>query len=231
MEENNAVEQPEDSVNVCEQIEEKEDNLNSGSTLGKFKDATSLLNAYTNLEKEFTRKSQKLKDISKELEDVKMQNLAKNGENQVQNGEVSKGFVAEENKLKPQFLDKSWKGKVSQFLKQNPDAQPYKSKIAQTLLSNKQLATLEDCLNLAYLIAKSGDRPADLSDPRTISELANNENIKNEVIKNYLLSLKNNPTNIRLISGQPNIVSPSAPKSKPKDLKEASSMLKKLLQM
>ena len=55
-----------------EKIEQPTEELNGaqfetdvGSMLGKFKDATSLLNAYTNLQAEFTRKSQKLKELEK----------------------------------------------------------------------------------------------------------------------------------------------------------------------
>ena len=40
----------------------------SGSTFGKFKDATSLLSAYNELQAEFTRKSQKLSETLKQLE-------------------------------------------------------------------------------------------------------------------------------------------------------------------
>ena len=75
MENTLVLEQPQDippEVKVSEPIAEEKENvaecISTGSTFGKFKDATSLLAAYENLEKEFTRKSQKLSELIKQQE-------------------------------------------------------------------------------------------------------------------------------------------------------------------
>ena len=74
MENNINMEQPiqteQVTANVNEQIIEENSaivnsDIQEGSNFGKFKDATSLLNAYNNLEKEFTKKSQKLSELMK----------------------------------------------------------------------------------------------------------------------------------------------------------------------
>ena len=70
------MEQPNIDISETDQVSEPITNCNKessnadidkGSTLGKFKDATSLLEAYNNLQKEFTRKSQKLASLTKEM--------------------------------------------------------------------------------------------------------------------------------------------------------------------
>ena len=62
--EDKIIEQP---VLETEQIQNNFDSENQdGSIYGKFKDAKSLLDAYNNLEAEFTRKSQKLAEFQKE---------------------------------------------------------------------------------------------------------------------------------------------------------------------
>ncbi len=232
MEENKSVEQPVNSApNVNEQIEnENVEKDVSGSTFGKFNDATSLLCAYNNLEKEFTRKSQKLAELSKQLEEQKTQNVQNEVEKQVQNNPNSS--VNTNFDMKPQYQNISWHNSVSQFFSRHPDAKEFSKSIADLLISDKQLATSKDCLEYAYHIAKSREtKPANLNDPNYIASLAENENIKNKVINDYLAKLKDSKSNLRLISGEASAVSVTPTQSRPKNLKDASIMLKRLLQM
>ena len=61
MEENKNLEQP------CEQQQTKTEIIDEqGSMYGKFNDAKSLLDAYNNLQAEFTKKCQKLSEIERE---------------------------------------------------------------------------------------------------------------------------------------------------------------------
>ena len=85
MEEINTMEQPTTEIiaEVSEPItDENKGQLNEveGSMFGKFKDATSLLQAYSSLEKEFTRKSQKLAELKKTLDDLNVQKPQINAE-------------------------------------------------------------------------------------------------------------------------------------------------------
>lgn len=61
-----------EQTEVCTQTAEAEETNGAGQTevsLGKFKDAEALLNAYNSLESEFTKRCQKLKELEKKLSD------------------------------------------------------------------------------------------------------------------------------------------------------------------
>lgn len=70
MEEKDIIEQPElETETGNENLLEKQSENQEGSMLGKFKDAKNLLEAYNNLQSEFTRKSQKLAEFQKKSEE------------------------------------------------------------------------------------------------------------------------------------------------------------------
>lgn len=225
MENNLIMEQPNEqdlvTANVDEQIDKEnsaivDSSLPDGSNFGKFKDATSLLNAYNSLEKEFTKKSQKLSELLK-------------------NSDSNQELQTSETKTEtlPLFKDSSWQTKVSQFFETNPEAKAHAKEIASTIMADKFLAKNPNCLNYAYALAelKNKVKPADLlNDPNYIEEILANQNIKNKVIANYLQSVSNSKHNLRFISGEANSISPTQPSNKPKSIKEASNILKKLLQ-
>ena len=104
--------------------------------------------------------------------------------------------------------------------------------IANTIMSDKKLANSDNCLMYAYALEmlKNKVEPASTNDPKQIEMFANNEKVKDIVIKNYLASVLTNKSNIKVISGEASSISPSPSPSKPKNLKEASNILKKLLQ-
>lgn len=224
MENLNNLEQPEmqtvNNIDANEQIinEEKavfDSSLQNGSNFGKFKDATSLLEAYNNLEKEFTKKSQKLSEVLKQSsENISQQNST----------------IEEKN---PIFKNSNWQSEVSKFFEKNPEAKQYAKEISTTLLSDKDLSKHQNGLEYAYYIAKAKNQvdPASLiNDPKYIEEVINNDNIKQKIISNYLQSINNTKTNIKFISGEANKISSISQDNKPKSIKEASNILKKLLQ-
>ena len=187
--------------------------ISESSNFGKFKDATSLLNAYNNLEKEFTKKSQKLSELTKLNEQIK--------ENVVDSESL------------PIFKQSSWQTKVNQFLANNPDAKKYSKEIANMLLSDTDLAKNPKCLDYAYatIELKNKVKPADLlNDPNFIKDILENQTIKDKIVSEYLKSVSLNKHNLRFISGEPNSISLTKPNNKPKTIKEASNVLKKLLQ-
>ena len=61
-------------------------------------------------------------------------------------------------------------------------------------------------------------------------DILKNKKIREKIISEYINDINQNKSNIRLISGEPNIVSPTRIDNKPKTIKEASNILKKLLQ-
>ena len=223
MENLNTLEQPSvivEEVKVNEPIVEEKDNITSNtdsSTYGKFKDATSLLNAYENLEKEFTRKSQKLAEI------------LKTQENKTTDLDVTS---AQNSEL---YKQSNWQTNVSNFFNEFPDAKNYAGEISKILLADKDLARSKDCLKYAYanalINAQNKLSPAySLDNPKYFDEVTNNSKVKDKIIKDYLSKIKTNQSNLHFISGEPNNISPTPPIDKPKNLKEASNILKKLLQ-
>ena len=54
-----------DNERVTAETAEAENGNNAASVLGKFKDVQTLMQAYTDLEAEFTRRSQRLKELEK----------------------------------------------------------------------------------------------------------------------------------------------------------------------
>ncbi len=233
MENNISLEQPDiqqqSEHNVNEQINNVEEvsntsSLDNGSNFGKFKDATSLLNAYNNLEKEFTKKSQKLSELMKS-----------NSTNQIDDIDTEKLETEQDNTKQPTYMfnNKNWQTEVTKFFDKNPEAIKYKKDISNILLNDKVLAQHENCLEYAYalLCQKNQVKPADLlNDPNHLEDIYNNETIKNNIISNYLKGINENKNNIRFISGEPKSISPTRPLDKPKTLQEASKILKKLLE-
>ncbi len=269
MEENLHMEQPNTAVSETEQVSEpitnKEINStnadgNSGSMFGKFKDATSLLDAYNNLQKEFTRKSQKLSEMTKQLstlEDEKTQNtslkdektpqifnanakkynfdnLNKNSFNEKQTKNPAElNNKSEADTIEPIYKKSNWLTIVNQFFKTNPDAKQYSSEISKILLSDKTLANNNRGLEYAYALVnmKHQVKPAELiNDPKYFADIIADERVKEKIIVDYLQNISKSKTNIKVISGEPNYISPTPTKDKPKNLKEASNMLRKLLQ-
>jgi len=225
MENINNLEQPEIQSEITHNVNEQiineeevkdESTLNEGSTFGKFKDATSLLNAYNNLEKEFTKKSQKLSELTKSLNNEKTQIIEENPSNS--------SYI---------YKNKDWRSNITKFFDKNPEAKNYSKEIAELLLNDEHLAQNSNGLEYAYAIVSKEHyiKPAQLlNDPKHLEDIYNNETIKNNIIKQYLKGINENKNNIRLISGEPKSISPTRPIDKPKTLKEASNILKKLLE-
>lgn len=219
--ENLNMEQPnlqiENNVDVNEQIINEENatldsNLQTGSMYGKFKDATSLLEAYNSLEKEFTKKSQKLAEALK------------------QNNQQA---ILEKNEAPPIFKQNNWQTEVSKFFEKNPEAKKYSKEISEILIKDPELAKHSNCLEYAFALHQSKNQvnPANLlKDPKHVEDIMNNNEIKQKIITEYLQNVNNKKTNLKFISGVPNIVSPTRLDNKPKTIKEASNILKKLLQ-
>ena len=59
--------------------------MQMGSPLGKFKNSTKLLDAYNELQSEFTRKCQKLSDVEKKLQEVLDENSSRVNEDNTKN--------------------------------------------------------------------------------------------------------------------------------------------------
>lgn len=77
--------------------EAETENENSAQTLGKFKDVKTLLNAYESLQAEFTRRSQRLKELENANKSCAPPENSDNGESCLQNADSAlsgKGLLA-----------------------------------------------------------------------------------------------------------------------------------------
>ena len=172
-----------------------------GSIFGKFKDAKNLLEAYNNLQSEFTRKCQKLAEYEK--------NAQKEND--------------EKNDCK-EYKD------IDDFVNSNMGMDKYKKEIAE-IISEEELSNLPNKYQVAYIIAKKLESESAnlLNNPEFLDKnIINNPLVKDKIISNYLSNL-NNVSAPSIISGNATSVYFSPTKSKPKSIKEAGELFSKML--
>ena len=203
--ENNILEQPipnlEDSqaVNTESAIGQSVEKFGLGSN-SKFKTVDDLNNAYNNLQAEFTKKCQSLKELERSIENSNV----------------------------PRYKLNSWNAELSDFFEKYPGAKEYSNEIAKSLSENEELAKKSDCLTIiwANILNNLYRKEEDLAHDSNFLEkyIYSNENIKDEIIKKYLSAIESAPTLINDSKGAYNI----APKSKPKNMKDAYSIVSEL---
>lgn len=190
--ENEKIEQP---VTEPEQNTENSE----GSIYGKFKDAETLLEAYNSLEAEFTRKSQKLSELQKKIED---------------NEQISNNDSIE-NILNDITDSEKYKKEVTEILEQNKELYnlPNKNQIAFKIIKEAERKT-EETLNNQDFMEKYFET---------------NENLKQKILTKYLSSLNNTSSAPKVISGNASSIYISPSLNMPKTLKDAGEILSKML--
>ncbi len=147
----------------------------SGSPLGKFKDANTLLDAYNELQSEFTRKCQRLSEAEKKLQEVESDNkkLSDNTSNEL-----------------------PWKNKISEFVQSHKNASELMEDIVSTLAEDEKMASSEDGLEKAYMkaIEKNYVPQSELANNNDFLEkyIYSNDQIKNKIIGDYVSTLQHN---------------------------------------
>ena len=195
---------------AAENIENKQYNL------GKFKNPQELLRAYGELEREFTRRSQRLKELEKDLQ-------SKDGQ---QNGSPSDG--GQSNGGQPIMSDEEWKGAVDKFFKEIPAAKAFAKDIANMLITNPNMREGRDCLNsaLVAVLAEKFRTPEQLmNDGQFLNDyVLCSEKVKNAVISQYLDDVRKGMPPHTIRNGGLQCV---APKVKPRTVEEAGIMFLK----
>lgn len=154
-----------------------------GSPLGKFKDSDALLNAYNELQSEFTRKCQKLSEAEKKLQE--------NSSIQTSGGE--------NNTVSDEF---AWNKNISEFLQSHKNAESLVEEITDEIMINEDLKNSPNGLEQAYMkvIEKKFTPHEELVKNQEFLEkyIYSNDEIKNKIIKEYVSSLQNirNPISI-----------------------------------
>lgn len=185
-----------------EQLNAEPENISENSessNYGKFKDAQTLLDAYNSLQAEFTRKSQKLAELQKELE---------------QNAVFSKSDSLEEVLDDTTDLEK-YKKEVTEILDNNSDLSslPNKNHVALKIIKEAERKTAETLNNPEYV-----DK-----------YIESNEKVKEKIISNYLSSLNETSAAPKVISGNSSNIYFSPSLEMPKTLKDAGDILTKML--
>ena len=148
-----------------------------GSPLGKFKDSAKLLEAYNELQSEFTRKCQKLSDTEKKLQELS------------NDSNTSQDNVAQNSN------EFAWNKNISEFLQSHKNARGLVEEITNEIINDNTLRKSEDGLEKAYarVIEKKYTPESELV--KNVEFLKNyiysNEEIKNTIIKEYIASLQN----------------------------------------
>lgn len=155
-----------ESTNVAEASNDESVKMDNGSQFGKFNDAKSLLSAYNSLQAEFTKKCQKLSELTKsQQEEVQNQNI-------------------------PVFEKQDWTNKVSSFLKENAGANDFAMEISKLIMENDDLKTNPNALELAWakIIKSQYISPKQLSEDEVLIEKIINENheLKQKLMKSFV---------------------------------------------
>ncbi len=218
------IEQPTTEVNGAQL------SLEEGSILGKFKDATSLLNAYNSLQAEFTRKSQKLKELEKSITQT---DLLSQKESASQEPSVAEKVASENNNCLENFSsEETLSNKLLKFAQDNPSSVDYLEQIKQELASSG-LQFLPNGIEIAYRLVKEQQKyePAEiLNNPQFIQDyiLPNNQ-ITTLVIDEYIKSLAQGKAP-KVISGESKTTVFSPNENQPKTLADANKIFSKMLE-
>jgi len=157
--------------------------IHEGSPLGKFKDSSKLLDAYNELQSEFTRKCQKLSEAEKKLQEMVM----------VSN--TSNDSITKSNEF-------AWNKNISEFLQSHKNASDLVEEITNEIINDESLRLSEDGLEKAYsrVIERKYIPQENLAQDDTFLEkyIYSNDKIKEKIIKEYVSTLQNrqNPITI-----------------------------------
>lgn len=181
------------------EVQEVQSENSESSIYGKFKDAQTLLDAYNSLQAEFTRKSQKLAEIQKQMEE---------------NAVFSKSDSLDEILKDITNLEK-YKKEVTEILDNDCELSnlPNKNLIAFKIIKEAERKTANTLNNQQFID----------------DYINSNIEIKNKIITEYLSSLNETQSPPKVISGNSSNIYFSPSLNMPKTLKDAGDILTKML--
>ena len=201
----NIGEQPEFKNSTLDAEEQQKNlELENGSPISKFKSAKELGMAYQNLEKEFTQKCQKIKELTDKIDALE-----------------NTSFV-------PEYQRDDWEKNVKTFVENHPMAKEYLAEISEVLQTDKSVANQTGSLDVALtkVLANKFVPYSELVKDETFLEkyVFSNKDITEKVINSYLESLQKNQAMplMTSISGSGTFTSPV---KKPKTIKDAGKMV------
>lgn len=176
------------------------------SEWGKFKSPEALLDAYNSLEKEFTKKCQKLSEYEKDkIEKDKIQ-IA---ENEINSEEFEENF--------------------SKFLSQNADAVGYSEEIRELVNEDKEIKSLKNPFEVAWFKVFSNHvlKKPQADDYVLNKYVLSNQDIQNKIVEDYLKKLKDQKIPVVISSSSGERVSSIKPDT-PSTLEEAKKLVDKM---
>ena len=196
-------EQPQQSstLNAGEQQIIDETQTLSGSLMDKFKTVDALQNAYKNLEKEFTQKCQKVKELTDKVS-------ALDNANAPREEQVDK--------------DKEFKD----FLQSQPQVQMYEDEISKVVMEEEVASTKNPYLTALTKVLSSKIVPYDklVNDEDFLNNyIYNNEKINKNIVDKYLQDIMSKKA-MPLIADFGGAGTVSSPVSKPKTILEAGKV-------
>lgn len=181
-----------------ENLEQPIETNGSNENLGKFKDAESLMKAYSNLQSEFTKKSQKLAMLESEINKEK----------------------TEQERLN--MLDE----KIEEFVTKYEFVKPFTSALKDTLTKDKNLNLENEVINILSQNYKSPEFYANDSEFLN-NYIFSNKEIKDKIIKDYLSNITlNSPIKYEKSGSSISLTPPKQPSTIKEAGKLAKSIIK-----
>ncbi len=161
---------PKELEGSLEEVEEQKSEAENGEAVGKFKDANALLEAYNNLEKEFTKKCQRLSALEKDK-------------------------VEEDEALNKQVDEK-----LSLFLSTNGEATTYKEELIERVKNDDSLKKMDDPFGYVWAEMVFDKIKNQKADATVKNYILGNDDLKNAVIENYINQLAENKSPVIISS-------------------------------
>lgn len=196
---------------------------NNASSVGKFADVESLLKAYNQLESEFTKRSQRLRELEREVELIKEQSAGR-AESEVVQDET--GSAAEERASAASGLIGKGGGlpqEVELFLKDYPEAWQYADEIiAKVDLSGEPESGFLYRAYVGVLKDMLRHEREKITDDYILRRAIETKSIRDEIIRGYLAEVYSAKREYLLTgSGGESVI---APPIKPATISEAGKM-------
>lgn len=189
-------------------------------SLGKFKTAEALLDAYNNLQTEFTKKCQLLSELRKDKSELNSQENLKDDQNSIEKHEnIDKNQEKSENLVENEELN----DELNHFLENNHEAKLFSDEIKSQYLVQSPFE--KAWARVVFNHLKTSENKSD--DPIINQYILNDENIKNKIIENYLNELNSSKPPLIISSTTGERLSGIKPDS-PKTLAEAKVMVDKM---
>ena len=203
--------EPANALDLAEEKSAVSEDGSQGISLGKFKNVQALLDAYNNLEAQFTKKCQMLSEIEKDKMNLKK-------ESQFEEKNQEKG---ENNQKNDEKIDEN---DLNSFLKENSEAKDFSQEI-ESRLNEKMSPYGKAWASVVLSHLKNEDNKT--NDPIINQYVLNDENIKSKIIKSYLKELETSKPPIVISSFAGDRVS-TVKSDSPKTLAEAKETVSKM---